>query len=192
MRNLPSTRSINQLLSRELPKYFTREEIHRILDQAKDSPRDHLFLNLLWHTGARISELLQVRVSDIDPYLKTIQLLTLKTKKRPVRVVPLQSEILKEIFDYIEAFPPGGDRIFPFSRQNAHLIVRTYCQRANIDSVRSHPHTFRHSFAINAILQKRPLPVVQVWLGHQSFSSTLIYTKVLASDTLGMIDGMEF
>jgi len=188
---LVSQRSLNIALSRPLPKYLTRNEVHAVLAYARANPRDHLFLNLLWQTGARVSELLELRPSDIDPYIKTIKLTTLKVKNKPVRVIPVQAELIKEIFDYLEK-NPTNDRIFNFSRQNAHLVVQHYCKRAGIDSKRSHPHTFRHSFAINAILQGTPVMVVQTWLGHQALQSTLIYTKILASDTLHLIDNIQF
>lgn len=81
MKNLPSrVRYEVTLRGRALPKYFLPDEIKAILGAVKgmNAGRDHLIINMLWQTGARVSELLLVRPMDIDPYTKTIKIVTLK------------------------------------------------------------------------------------------------------------------
>ncbi|HHT9118384.1 MAG TPA: tyrosine-type recombinase/integrase, partial [Candidatus Hypogeohydataceae bacterium YC38] len=66
------------------------------------------------------------------------------------------------------------------------------CSKAGIDRDRSHPHTFRHSFAVHCVLSGVPLPVLKKWLGHSSISRTMIYCQVLARDTREFYERVAF
>jgi len=182
--------------SKELPKYFTKREVAEILDCA-DNPRDHLLINLLWQTGARVSELLDVRINNIDFYAKIIKISTLKQKPKngslPFRIIPIKGDIIGEIGAYIgQRGLRKEDKLFRITRQRAYQIVVKACGKARIDRERSHPHTFRHSFAIHCVLNGVPVLVLKTWLGHKDVMDTLIYTQVLAQDTRQFIDQMVF
>jgi site-specific recombinase XerD len=58
------------------------------------------------------------------------------------------------------------DKVFSITRQHAHKIVKNACIEAGIEKDRAHPHVLRHSFSVNAVLQRVPLPILQKWLGH--------------------------
>jgi site-specific recombinase XerD len=97
MKNLPSrVRYEVTLRGRSLPKYFLPDEIKAILGAVKgmNSIRDHLILNMLWQTGARVSELLLVRPMDIDPYTKTIKIITLKQESGKKKLEDVWNEEL--------------------------------------------------------------------------------------------------
>jgi integrase/recombinase XerD len=178
-------------MSRKLPKYFNRDEINRILSCA-DNDRDMLLLNLLWRTGARISELLSINVSrDIDLMNGTIRVPTLKQKGRPERSIPIHREFASELSSYLSAHGITG-KLFDISRQYAHRVVSETCQRAGMDQERSHPHTFRHSFAVFSVISRVPILVIKSWLGHSNIQSTLLYTKVFDQDTRKFYDEMRF
>ena len=74
-------KDLSIIFSKNLPKYLSKQEIHDILSFAVN-PRDYLLISLLWHTGARISEILELRVRDIDFYGKTAKISTLKQKSK--------------------------------------------------------------------------------------------------------------
>jgi len=193
---LPAIRSKKELsitLSRELPKYFTKPEIDRLLELVRDNSKKHLLINILWQTGARISELLKVKVKDIDFYVKSIKIASLKRRKKMQRVIPLQPGLIGEIGVYI-AFNKlqNEDRLFSFSRHRAYHIIREVVLKAGLDPERAHPHTFRHSFGVHAVLNGAPIIVIKNWMGHSNINSTLIYMQVLGSDTRQFYDNLKF
>ncbi len=186
------TSSLPALLGRELPKYFTREEVHRILE-ATENERDKLMLNLMWQTGLRVSELLSLKPSNIDFRGGVLKVPTLKRKGHPFRVIPLQPSLLGELARFIASNKIGDEeRLFPLTRFRVFQIVKEACKRAGIEDERAHPHTFRHSFAVHCVLHGVPVLVLNEWLGHSNIENTLIYTKVLASDSRQFYDRLPF
>ena len=187
-----SPKQVAVALTREIPAYFTPEEVKAILQSAR-TPRDHLLINLLWQTGARISELLALKVEDIDFYAKTVRLPCLKRKKRPYRVLPLKDGLIGELGAYIgQRGLRRDDRLFKITRERAWQIVKETCRRAGMDRERSHPHTFRHSFAVYCVLNHVPILVLKDWLGHSNIASTLVYLKILSSDTRQFYEALQF
>lgn len=193
---LPVVRSKKELsitLSRELPRYFNKPEIDRILESTRDNQKKHLLINMLWQTGARISELLKTKVKDIDFYAKSIKITTLKRRKKMQRVIPLQDGLIGEIGVYTALNQlQGEDRLFTFSRHRAYHIIRTTVLKAGLDPERAHPHTFRHSFGVHAVLNGVPIIIIKNWMGHSNINSTLIYMQVLGSDTRQFYDNLKF
>lgn len=193
---LPAVRSKKELavvFSQELPKYFHRDEIGRILDMVKNEPKKHLLISLLWQTGARVSEILGIRVKDIDFYNKSLRITTLKQKKRPQRAIPIQGNLLGLLGAYMASNELKRDGfILDITRQRAHQIVREAVSKAGLDDERAHPHTFRHSFAVFAVLSGVPILVIKSWLGHSNIQNTLIYMQVMGNDTRGFYEGLCF
>ena len=107
-----------------------------------------------------------------------------------VYFIPVKRQLIEEI----ESNVPRGTigRIFPYTRQWAWKLITRACALAGIEDGRSHPHTFRHSFAVNCIVSGVPVVVVKDWLGHSNIASTLVYTKVLSQDTKRFLDEMRF
>ena len=191
MYDLVAQRNWISQINKDLPPYFTPEEVHRILDLC-DRKRDQLLINFLWQTGARVSEVIQVRVADVDFYAGNMKIQTLKRKKPYYRYIPL-NQLKGNLADYLlEKGLVRNDLIFPITRQRVFGIVQKAVLDAGYDNGRSHPHTFRHSFAVNCILQNIPLIVVQKWLGHSSIQSTMVYLKVRAEDTKAFFDEIKF
>ncbi len=194
-------RNLALAISGEIPKYLTKDEVHRVLDVIpNDKVRDHLIINLLWHSGVRVSELISIKYQDIDFYLHTLNVQTLKQKKgkekKVYRSIPLQGDALNELDRYLGNFKRIGDTgnecLFDITRKEVWYLTHRYCRKAGIDPKRSHPHVFRHSFAINAILQGVSPGTLAGWLGHASLASTMVYSKVLAKDTRQIMEGLEF
>jgi len=194
---LPATvksRHLSQAFSKDLPKYFSQDEVRLILSEELRQ-RDYTawFLCLfLWNTGMRVSEALSVRVEDIDLMGKALKVSTLK-RQNHMMVIPLQNGFVGEISLWInQQGLKRKDHLFNFNRITAFNKVRKACDLAHLNDNRSHPHTFRHSFAINCIIQSVPVTVLREWLGHRDITKTLIYTQILAQDSRVFMDNIRF
>ena len=177
---------------RRLPKALGVDEVRRLLEAAgvDDSPvslRDRALLEILYGTGARISEAVGLSVDDVDLAGASARLFG---KGRKERVVPLGGYAVEAIDAYlVRARPslassgPGTPSLFlntrgrPLSRQSAWAIIQNAAERAKL-SVHVSPHTLRHSFATHLLQGGADIRVVQELLGHSSLSTTQIYTMV--------------
>ncbi|HEY1529437.1 MAG TPA: site-specific tyrosine recombinase XerD [Galbitalea sp.] len=182
-------------LASRLPKAISIEQMESVLDAARgDTPqalRDTALLELLYATGARISEAVDLNVDDVIEG----DIVRLFGKGGKQRIVPLGSYARAAIDAYLVRARPIfsargtstpalflGSRGQRVSRQNAWLILRAVAERANL-GIEISPHTFRHSFATHLLAGGADVRVVQELLGHSSVATTQIYTLVTA-DTL--------
>jgi len=187
-------RQLSQAFSKDLPKYFSQDEVKQILsDELRREDYKAWFLCLfLWQTGMRVSEALSVKVEDIDLMGKALKVRTLK-RQNHTRVIPLQNGFVGEISLWINQQElRRKDPLFSFNRITAFNKVRKACGLARLNDERGHPHTFRHSFAINCIIQTVPVTVLREWLGHRDITKTLIYTQILAQDSRVFMDSVKF
>ena len=177
---------------RRLPKAISVEDVERILDAAgfdrtPRALRDRALLELLYGTGARISEAVGLVVDDVD---LTEGVVRLAGKGGKERVVPFGSYARAAIEAYLVRSRPvlaaagtGGPRLFlnarggPLSRQGAWAVLRAAADRAGLAAGIS-PHTLRHSFATHLLDGGADVRVVQELLGHASVTTTQIYTLV--------------
>jgi integrase/recombinase XerD len=186
------TQSLLSILDRNLPKYWSKEEARKIIDSA-DKPRDRLIMEIMYQTGARVSELLMLSPKDIDFHAAVVRIPTLKRRKAHIRVVPIKVGLLGMIATHIATTKPQDYQpLFLLNRTRVFQIVREVCRKAEIYDKRSHPHTFRHSFAVQCVLGGTPPLVLNEWLGHANVENTLVYTKVLAADSRGFYERLEF
>jgi integrase/recombinase XerD len=177
-----------------LPKYFNQDEVKQILsDELREKDYKAWFLCLfLWQTGMRVSEALSVKVEDIDLMGRALKVSTLK-RQNHIRVIPLQNGFIGEISLWInQQNLKRKDKLFSYNRITAFNKVRKACNLAGLNDDRDHPHTFRHSFAINCIMQSVPVTVLREWLGHRDITKTLIYTQILAQDSRVFMENVRF
>ncbi|WP_458173831.1 site-specific tyrosine recombinase XerD [Modestobacter lacusdianchii] len=182
--------------ARRLPKAIPVADVEALLSAAGsvEGPRglrDRALLELLYGTGARISEAVGLAVDDLDPGSAAVRLAGKGGKER---VVPVGSYAVKAVEDYLvrarpalaAASPRGGRaggalflnaRGGPLSRQSAWSILRSAAERAGISAELS-PHTLRHSFATHLLDGGADVRVVQELLGHASVTTTQVYTLV--------------
>ncbi len=188
----------------DVPPYLLLPEIHTLIQAAR---QDHLVLALstLWHTGARISELLALTPGHFTLEVKQpyVSIQALKTRGRPrkgqqgmkPRMVPLSNEsFLIQLDRYLVSNKlRKNERIWPVTRSAMNKRVdRLVDTMHSKPLIKVSPHTFRHSFAVNAILHGTPLPVLQGWLGHADINSTLVYTQVLSLETYHLMQRIQF
>ena len=182
---------------RHLPKALTVDEVGRLLDvaHANDSPiglRDCALLELLYATGARVSEAVALSADDLD-LDGDVPVVRLFGKGRKERIVPVGSFAVEALGAYrVRARPAlaargrGSTAFFlnsrggPLSRQSAWTAIRRAAQAADLGDKVS-PHTMRHSFATHLLEGGASVREVQELLGHASVATTQIYTAVTAA-----------
>lgn len=193
----PSDRLRPPKAPQRLPKALSIEQIQALLDAAGPAPgdavdtdivrlRDRALLELLYATGARVSEVMQLDVDD----LAHGDVLRVRGKGAKERIVPVGSYARAAVDAYLARARPElsrrgrasarlflGARGAPLSRQGAWLVIQAAAERAQL-SAHVSPHTFRHSFATHLLQGGADVRVVQELLGHASVATTQIYTHV--------------
>lgn len=182
-------------LGSRLPKAISIDQVSALLaatdGESVQQLRDKALLELLYATGARVSEVVNLNVDDV--FEEDVVRLTGKGDKQ--RIVPVGSYARAAIDAYLVRGRPSlstrgsatpalflGVRGARVSRQNAWLIIKAAAERAEL-TVEVSPHTLRHSFATHLLAGGADVRVVQELLGHSSVATTQIYTLVTA-DTL--------
>jgi integrase/recombinase XerD len=192
---IPTDPSINlesPKIRRSLPGYLRLEEVERLLAQpdAKTALglRDRAMLEVLYSTGLRVSELIGLRVTDVDTKVGCVRCIGKGDKER---IVPIGRKALGMVERYLSlARPellrkaPGNTTLFvnrrggALSRVGVWKILSGYGRRAGLRSAPT-PHMLRHSFATHLLERGADLRSVQLMLGHADISTTQIYTHVV-------------
>lgn len=177
---------------RRLPKAIGIDDVEGLIyaagiDGTDLAARDRAMLEVLYGTGARISEAIGLDIDDIDRESATV---LLRGKGGKTRIVPVGSFALKAVDDYLVRARPalvaagrGTPAMFlnarggRLSRQSAWTILRRTADRAGLGD-RISPHTLRHSYATHLLDGGADVRVVQELLGHASVTTTQIYTLV--------------
>jgi len=177
-------------LGRHIPEVLSVDEIDRIvnaIDDSKDeAQRDRAIIEVLYGCGLRVSELVNLKLTDISWKEEFVRVIGKGNKQR---LAPISTRALKQIEYYlpfrssIDVKKGEEDYLF-ISKRGKHLsritvfhIVKVLAERAGITKDIS-PHTFRHSFATHLLERGANLRAIQVMLGHESISTTEIYTHM--------------
>ena len=184
---------------RDLRAYLKPEQVERLIS-ATINPRDKLLVRMPWRTGIRVSELIGIKVSDIDFVSRAVVIKVQKMRKKAGetierrRVVPIDQgtlDIIKEYLEWRKQFPYQGDLLFPITRQRVNQIYWKLGRRAMITEIgdpavsrrrKLHPYHLRHSFAIHCIKRGMSIGRLQKILGHQSPTTTLVYLQYSVAD----------
>lgn len=187
----PSALLESPKMSRKLPDTLSILEINSLIDaidlSKPEGMRNKAMLETLYGCGLRVSELVGLRISNLHLDIEFIKILGKGNKER---LVPIGSEAIKfirlylqEIRVHIPVKPGKEDFVFlnrrgaPLSRVMVFLIIKELAKTVGISKVIS-PHTFRHSFATHLIEGGADLRAVQEMLGHESITTTEIYTHL--------------
>jgi site-specific recombinase XerD len=176
---------------RPMLDFLTREEMLAVLGQPGSSwtsQRDHLLLAMLYNTGARISEMIGVRVADV--VLDAAACVHLHGKGRKQRAVPLWKTTVREVRGWLRANPSlRGERpLLPnrsgqvMTRVNALqrleiAVARAAPQLPSLAKKRISPHTIRHTTAMHLLQSGVAFNVIALWLGHESPNTTHRYVE---------------
>ena len=184
---------------RDLKAYLDSVLVQRVIDAASNI-RDKLLVRIPWRTGIRVTELINIRVPDVDFDNRAILIKVQKMRKKDGkaverrRVVPVDQGTLDLIRQYLEwrkQFPYKGDLLFPITRQRVDQIYWKLGRRAGIKEIgdpavskhrKLHPHVLRHSFAIHCIKRGMTIERLQKILGHSSPTTTSVYLQYSVAD----------
>ena len=175
---------------RKLPQVLTGEEVERLLNQpdTRDAKgcRDKAMLELLYATGMRVTEMIELKMSDVDMEVGYINC----NQGKKMRVIPVYSIAKKAVKTYIETArgqfvkDSSEENLFvnysgtKMTRQGFWKIIKQYASAANIKKDIT-PHTLRHSFATHLLENGADLRSIQEMLGHADISSTQVYANVV-------------
>ncbi len=184
--------------AQRLPKTLSIEEVDRLLDAARSSPKERLrntcMMELLYATGMRVTELVSLPVSATrgDP-----RMLLVKGKGGKERLVPLSPPARAALADYLEARDaqeeagrkagkPLSKFLFPSHGKLGHLtrhrffaLIKEFAVRGGVSPAKVTPHRLRHAFATHLLEGGADLRAIQTMLGHADIATTEIYTHVL-------------
>ena len=186
----PATKLTTEKNVQKLPQILTSQEVNLLLEQPKciDAKgfRDKAMLELLYATGMRVTELIELNVGDVNLTAAVVRC----HGRNKERFVPIYPAAVKALDDYIRLVRPqmladptdstlfvniGGERM---SRQGFWKIIKHYQKKANIEKDIT-PHTLRHSFAAHLLENGADIHDIQEMLGHADVSSTQIYSQLV-------------
>lgn len=173
-------RIVCQKEEKKLPVVLSRDEVRRLFAAARRI-KSRAILMTLYASGLRVSELVGLKVGDIDSQRMAIRVCQGKGKKD--RYVMLSPTLLATLRDYWKAYRPS-DWLFPgkdpqkqLDRQTVNSICRSAGRRARL-ARRISPHTLRHTFATHLLEAGTDIRTIQALLGHRSLRTTALYTYV--------------
>ena len=176
---------------------YVDERIHADSRRRGYHKRYQLLLKTLLRTGARISEALMLKPSDINLQTETITIVTLKkdprknpadlkpyaARKLPKRTLPLHPDLKDAIMQYfleMHVDVRSDALLFPITRGS----VDNYLTKMEKSlGIKVNAHKFRHTFAVRSLIDGVPVNVLQKWLAHSSLMVTSVYADVLSMDT---------
>lgn len=172
-----------------LPKFLNENDLNKLFEACSDNnhinQRDNLIIELLYATGLRVSELVNIKIKDIDTSEKTIKVLGKGSKERMVIYNNHTSEALKKYLEdgYHEfnkknsgylILNKNGDKL---SDRYVRNIINKLVRKAGLN-IKISPHTIRHTFATDMLEEGADLVTVKELLGHESLNTTSIYTHI--------------
>ncbi len=177
-------------VDKKLPEILTAKEISQLLAQPDSSDlkgcRDKAMLEVLYATGIKVSEIINVKMSDINLQVGILHLHSGKNE----RIIPMYPEAIKAVLNYCSKVrgmlvaDDDTEELFtnmngqPLTRQGLWKIIKYYADKAKIKKDIT-PHTIRHSFAAHLLENGAPLKDIQEILGHSDVSSTQIYAQLM-------------
>ena len=176
-------------IEKRLPKFLTEREVDSLLNIPLTHPIDYrnkAMLELLYATGIRISELLNLTMANYNIEDESIKVMGKGSKER---IIPLSEITMKYLNLYLNEYrnfilkEKQSDYIFinytgkKMSRQGFFKILKQICQKSGINKEIS-PHVLRHSFATHLLNNGADLRIIQELLGHENISTTEIYSHI--------------
>lgn len=176
-------------VEKKFPEILTMEEAQRLLEQpdleSDKGMRDKAMLELLYATGIRVSELLTLKVTDMNLHMEYV----VCHEKHRERIIPIGEDVANTMAIYLERTRPQmihdetNDYLFvncagrQMSRQGFWKLIKAYAEKAEIDKEIT-PHTFRHSFASHLLENGADLQSVRRILGHTDVATTQMYVQM--------------
>ena len=180
---------------KKLPKILSVDQVEKLIkssreDQSINGIRLNTMIEILYATGIRVSELVEMKLSAT--YAEK-NFLLIQGKGNKERLVPISENTEDKIKDYLKIrnefinndteskwlFPSKQSSKGHITRQRFNQLLQTLCERVNLNNIRISPHKLRHAFATHLLANGVDLRSLQQMLGHADISTTQIYTHVL-------------
>lgn len=178
--------------SRPLPQVLSKEEVTRIL-QSTRNVKHRLLLYIIYSCGLRRSEVINIKLTDLNRDRKTLHIRS--GKGNVDRVVPVSDKVWRKLDEYIIAYQPSG---YLFEGQNggqysAGSVYHVFCQAANRAGIEKDlgVHSLRHSYATHLHEGGLDIRYIQELLGHKSSKTTEIYTHVSRRNLLSINNPLD-
>lgn len=187
-------------MERPLPIFITEEQLNLILGKASNrTERDFFFL--AFHTGMRLSEIINLRWEDVDLDKKFIYIrnnASFTTKSKKDRVIPINSKLFNMLVNRIQRMTNGREPIFVFEKVHGVKLHPEWTSKKFKDIIRElemddriHFHTLRHSFASNLVQKGASIYIVKELMGHSDVSITQIYSHLQKEDLIETVKLLE-
>ena len=179
----------NPKVEKKLPNFLNEKEIEDILDSIKENTKEEIrnkcIFELLYSTGLRVSELSDLKISDLDLKEKSIRVMGKGYKERIAYYGNYADNLLQKYLKVRDKFLVKGENPYVFinkiggklSRQSIEAIIKKIANLSSLNHKFS-PHTLRHSFATHLLDEGADIRSVQELLGHENLDTTEIYTHV--------------
>ena len=186
----PATKLVPEKSTQKLPQILSSKEVDLLLAQPEciesKGYRDRAMLELLYATGIRVTELIELNLDDVNLSDGVIRC----RSRDKERVIPMYPKAIKALQDYLELVRPqmialpdeealfvnvNGERM---SRQGFWKLIKHYQKKAKIEKEIT-PHTLRHSFAAHLLENGADIHAIQEMLGHADISSTQVYSQLV-------------
>lgn len=159
---------------KQLPEVLTKEQIKAMINSTTNI-KHQLIIELLYSTGMRLSELLKLRVEDIDFEHNTVRIVQGKGAKD--RITIISKNTAQNIKNKIISGRILSGRKGSYSQKSVQLVIENSARKAGIQQ-NTTPHILRHSFAIHLLESGVDIRYIQSLLGHEQLRTTQIYTRV--------------
>ena len=186
----PASKLVSDKNTQKLPQILTSKEVELLLEQPQcvdaKGYRDRAMLELLYATGMRVTELIDLNITDVNLGAGVVRC----ESRGKERIIPMYQAAIKALSEYIELVRPqmlalpdeealfvnvSGERM---SRQGFWKIIKYYQKKAKIEKDIT-PHTLRHSFAAHLLENGADIHAIQEMLGHADISSTQVYSHLV-------------
>jgi integrase/recombinase XerD len=170
---------------KEIRHYLTKDEINQRLNLLSGG-RDKMLIQTLWESGLRVSEIVNIKVSDIDFTKRRMIIRWLKNRRHKERIIPIHPNLCDKLQLYSSNMLKNT-LIFPISR----IMVFNICRK----KFNCNPHMLRHSFAVNFLEQynhPKALIILKELLGHKNIQTTMEYLRLVPSDLEMAINEIKF
>lgn len=161
---------------KKLPVVLSEEEIKKLFSVI-DNPKDSMLLQMIYYFGCRVGEAIKIKKSDINLKEKIVILRAETTKRSKERQVPIPENFVMPLKYYLSGLMGEDIVLFQITKQRVWQIVKKYGQKAGITK-KIHPHTLRHSYATRIYTKTKDTRLIQELLGHESATTTAIYTHL--------------
>nr|KEH84647.1 Integrase/Recombinase [Clostridium novyi A str. 4540] len=186
-----NVQQISEQKQNYLDNILNKNEIEKLLKACKNNKRDKAIIETLYLTGVRVSELIQIRVQDVNK--KSVTIRGKNNKYRDIFVTKKLSQAWHEYLDVREEC--SCEQLFvgkrgPLKKRTINKIIRKYAEKAGVKKSKAHPHNFRHAFCKGLADRGVNIETIADIAGHSDLNTTRIYTRQTKEELIDILEEM--